>query len=150
MKTLPCPWCLSRRRSFESWRDHVALNECGDVPPDQQIAVIVDHADTWTEGTFQRVIVPHFTGNGWSAYHADRGKGRDGQWLTNTTTAGLPDWLFVKPPIVFFVELKRQDNKRPTRDQVRTIKALQACTTVVAGFARPSDAAALYRMATHS
>jgi len=144
-----CSWCGSRRRSFESWRDHIALDECGRIPLEAQAQHIVQWADTFPERTFERAVVRWFRLQGWRAFHDERMRGRDGDWLTNSSEPGLPDWVFIRPPYCLFIELKKQSGK-PSKEQVRVIKDLQACDRLGAWFARPSDAVTLLGLATWS
>lgn len=144
-----CSWCGSRRRSFDSWRDHIALDECGRIPVADQAQHIVQWADTFSERTFERAVVRWFRAQGWRGFHAERMRGRDGDWMTNTTSSGLPDWVFIRPPHCLFIELKKQTGK-PSKDQVHVIRDLQACTRVGGWFARPSDAVTLLDLAVRS
>lgn len=134
-----CSWCGTRRRSFESWRDHVALNECRHIPLAEQLSCVLAHADTWSEKAFERVVIRWFRLHGWLAFHDPR--------TTPSTEPGLPDWVLINPPHVLFIELKKQTGKAST-DQVRVIKAIQRCDYVSGYFARPSDAGTLLALAT--
>lgn len=114
------------------------------------LATVVHYADSYTEAEWSNLVVARFRDAGWMCFHAERGRGRDGDWMTNTSDPGLPDWLFIRPPTVLFVELKRQRNRKPAPEQVRVIAALQACTTVEGYFARPADFPALMALCDQS
>jgi hypothetical protein len=108
------------------------------VPPEVQVSIVLASADTWTEAEFEKLAAASFRKAGWQAFHTARGRGRDGDWMTNTSEPGLPDWLFIRPPHVVFIELKKQAG-RPTPEQRKVIASIQRCTSVEAWFARPSD-----------
>lgn len=122
------------------------MNECGRIPYPVAVETILANRDSYTEAQWENTLIPWFRANGWECFHADRGQGRDGRWMTNTRQAGLPDWLLLRPPDLVIIETKRQKG-RPTRDQVRIIRKLQQVRRVLAGFARPSDAATLVPIA---
>lgn len=150
MSTIPpCPYCPARARSIKGLRDHV-VRRCRRVPPQARLAAVVQWATTYTEAEWQSLVVSTFRDAGWMCFHADRGRGRDGDWLTNTGDAGLPDWLFIRPPTALFIELKKQKGSKPTTDQVRVIAALQACTNLEAYFARPAQFPTLHELAFSS
>ena len=125
------------------------MNECGLIPPEVAVETILANRDSYTEADWERTLIPWFRANGWECFHADRGQGRDGRWMTNTRQAGLPDWLLLRPPDLVIIETKREKGKggRATTDQVRIIRKLQQVKRVLAGFARPSDAATLVPIA---
>lgn len=143
--TFPCPYCRSRPRTEKGLRDHLAEDRCRQVPPEVQISVVLASADSWTEAEFARLAAATFRRAGWMAFHSERGRGERGDWMTNTSEPGLPDWLFIRPPHLVFIEMKKQSG-RATRDQVKVIASIQACTEVEAWFARPSDWATLVRI----
>lgn len=141
-----CPWCSALRRADKTIRDHVAMNECAQVPLDARIAMIVERADSYSEADWEYTLIDAYRQGGYQCFHIPPMRGRDGQWFTNTTEAGLPDWILVKPPDLILLELKKQTGKA-TVEQVRTIKRLQQCTNIIAGFGRPTDAPVLMRRA---
>lgn len=141
----PCPYCGARARSQKGFRDHV-VRRCRHAPPEAILATVVRYADSYTEAEWSNLVVARFRDAGWMCFHAERGRGRDGDWMTNTSDAGLPDWLFIKAPRMLFIELKRQANKRPSPEQVRVIAEIQRCETVEGYFGRPLDFAALMQL----
>lgn len=138
----PCPYCSARTRTVNGLRDHL-VRRCRQVPPEVVLSTVVQYADTYTEAEFSNLVVARFRDAGWMCFHAERGRGRDGDWMTNTSDPGLPDWLFIKAPTVLFIELKKQRRSKPSPDQVRVIAELQQCTSVEAYFGRPADFPAL-------
>lgn len=140
-----CPYCTATARSPKGFRDHV-VRRCRNAPPEARLAVVVQYADSYTEKEWSSLVVARFRDAGWLCFHAERGRGRDGDWLTNTGDDGLPDWLFVKRPMALFVELKKQKGSKPTEEQVRVIAELQACAQLAAFFARPADFPRLMRL----
>lgn len=141
-----CHWCNALRRTDRTQRDHLALNECGKIKLDERIAAIVRFADSYSEDDWERTLIGAYREGGYQCFHIPPMRGRDGQWFTNTTEPGLPDWILVKPPDLILLELKKQSGKASV-EQVRTIKRLQQCTIITAGFGRPTDAPVLMRRA---
>jgi hypothetical protein len=139
--TWPCPFCPKRMRLEARWRDHLVTDECGKVPDDVLASIATKYADQFTEAQFNRFGAGLFRRNGWRAFHDPM--------TTPSTDPGLPDWVFIKPPTVLFLEFKKQDG-RPSAAQVRVIRDLQACTEVGGFFARPADTPHLLTLAkTH-
>lgn len=103
------------------------------------MATVLRYADTYTEAEWSSLVVARFRDAGWMCFHAERARGRDGDWMTNTGDDGLPDWLFIRPPTLLFVELKRQKGSKASPSQVRVIGAIQQCTEVAGYFARPAQ-----------
>lgn len=103
------------------------------------MATVLRYADTYTEAEWSSLVVSRFRDAGWMCFHAERARGRDGDWMTNTGDDGLPDWLFIRPPTLLFVELKRQKGSKASPSQVRVIGAIQQCTEVAGYFARPAQ-----------
>lgn len=137
----PCPYCGTRTRGPKGFRDHLA-RRCSSTPPEVRLSIVVREANSYTEAEFQSLVVARFRDAGWMCFHAERGRGRAGDWMTNTGDAGLPDWLFIRPPLVLFVELKTEKGSA-SPEQVRVIAALQKCTRVEAYFVPPHDYPAL-------
>lgn len=143
-----CPYCLVLRRTERTQRDHLGI-ECEQIPFEDRVAAIHKARDSYSEDDWERTIIAVFRREGWQCFHVPRMRGRDGEWFTNTTEAGLTDWILVRPPDVVFLELKKQGGK-PSREQVRLVRALQQCTQVTAGFGRPADVAALAGIAKNT
>jgi hypothetical protein len=133
----PCPYCGTHTRTPKGFRDHLA-RRCDKTPPEVRLSIVVREARSYTEAEFQSLVVARFRDAGWMCFHAERGRGRDGDWLTNSGDKGLPDWLFIRPPVMLLIEMKRESGK-PSPEQVRVIRAVQSCTRVEGYFARPSD-----------
>jgi hypothetical protein len=100
-----------------------------------------------TEADFQRKVIAEAKNNGWMVMHAERSMVRNTngsiRWVTNVP-AGFPDLLLVKPPLVLFLELKKDRKSKPTDAQLSWVATLQACDQVEAYIVRPADAATIY------
>ncbi len=66
---------------------------------------------------------------GWKGYHS---------WSSVHSPAGFPDWVFLRPPRLVFIELKREIGKLTTK-QAEWIYDLSRCPGVEVYVFRPSD-----------
>ena len=81
-----------------------------------------------TESDLSRAVLDMARLFKWLPYHS---------WTSIHSAAGFPDWVFVRPPRVLFVELKSEVGKL-TPAQANWIAALRDCPVEVAVI-RPSD-----------
>lgn len=75
---------------------HLALNTCGNVPWGVVVNLQPEAAKTITEDDYRTMAQKVARGHGWLVNHVERGRGRDGRWLT-PCARGFPDNLFVHP-----------------------------------------------------
>jgi len=82
-----------------------------------------------TESDLSRAVLDMARLFGWMGYHT---------WSSVHSTGGFPDWVFVRPPRVLFVELKRK-GRNPTETQDAWLDALLDCPGVEVYIWRPAD-----------
>lgn len=87
-----------------------------------------------TEKDWQAEVVAYLVERGWQIYHT---------WSSRHSAAGFPDLVCLRPPVVAFVELKREPTRgnkaELTIHQTKWIRRLGRCTMVKARVYRPSD-----------
>lgn len=100
---------------------------------------------TWSEAQFQQMVVDRARALGWKVMHVYRARGRQGTWLTNTSSKGYPDLTLVRRGRLMFVELKAERGEM-SPEQVEWLTDLQTVGgTVEAYVVRPSQVGALFR-----
>lgn len=138
-----CPYCKARLRGRDALRTHVATNACGQVPADVALAYDPGERRDTTETQFQATVTQVATEHGWRWFHVERGRGRDGRWLTATTGApGVPDLWLVRGDRLLVIELKRAGRTGPSSTrpgQAEWIAALDAVPGVTALMAVTPD-----------
>lgn len=94
-----------------------------------------------TEAQFQAWIIVQAKAAGWVLqFHVLRGQVK-GQWLTNTSTRGVPDLWLLRPSTQQLVVLEVKSHRgRPTPEQRQWIAALQLVPGVEAYVVSPMDA----------
>lgn len=81
------------------------------------------------ERTFQEAVIEAASLYGWRVYHT---------YDSRRSTAGFPDLVLVKPPLLVVVELKTERGQA-TRAQLEWLHDLEECDTIVVDLWRPSD-----------
>lgn len=148
MTTPPsCPYCgvvFRGKNPRGRLRVHVATNDCGHVP--HQVVVEFARDDPAGETTD---LLPTVTkvaeANGWRVCHVFPSRGRDGRWLTSTSSPGFPDVWMVRPGQLVVLELKGRKG-RPEDGQAEWIADLDSVAGVTARFAGPDDWPAVQRL----
>lgn len=94
-----------------------------------------------TEAQFQAWVIVKAKAAGWQLqFHVLRGQVK-GQWLTNTSTRGVPDLWLLRPSTGQLVVLEIKAHRgRPTPEQLAWIAGLQQVPGVEAYIVRPTDA----------
>lgn len=105
-----------------------------------------------SEKAFQRVLVKFMRSRGWHVTHNYTTK-INGQWITSTSSPGVPDLMAVRADRLVFLELKKNARekrlgRKPTQqrwvDELAIVGA--ANPGVEAFFCSPEDAAVLIEM----
>lgn len=92
-----------------------------------------------TEEQWQANVVELAGLLGWNTMHVRRSKVRGDRWATATSHDGWPDLVLWHPIAGQLIVAELKSNKgRPTREQIDTLRALQACGTL-AYIWRPRD-----------
>jgi hypothetical protein len=132
-----CPYCERRLASRDKLRLHIGQNECGKVPPDVALAYPKEEQRHTREAAFLKLVVQYAEPRGWRWFHVERGRGRDGRWLTATTGApGVPDLWLVRGPQLVVIELKAKGGREQpgqadwiaALDQVPGVTAIMGAT----------------------
>lgn len=135
-----CPYCDSvfrGRDARQSLRIHAARNACGLVPLD--VAVPFAPGDPAGETSeLLPVVVACAEAHGWRVCHVYPARGRDGRWITATSSPGFPDVWIVRPGRLVVYELKSR-NGRVEPGQREWIADLDSVAGVTAAFAGPDD-----------
>lgn len=128
-----CPYCDDRLRGRDALRLHVATNACGKVPEHVSLAYHPDERADTSEAAFQKLVTQVATSHGWRWFHVERGRGRDGRWITATTGApGVPDLWLTRGGQLVVLELKRATGGRDRPGQAEWIAELAKVPGVVA------------------
>ncbi len=110
----------------------VARYTAGQPVTAQELQAITDSA--LTEKAWQAEALGYLMERGWVCYHTLRSKG---------SAPGFPDVVALRPPVVAFIELKREPTRgnkaELTIHQTKWIDGLKRCTAVSARVYRPSD-----------
>lgn len=84
-----------------------------------------------SETEFQGAVAQLAGYHGWTVnHHRKTLSGRNGGWVTGTTLKGWPDLCFMRPPDMFFAELKTERGTL-SKEQVATIALLRDCGQTV-------------------
>jgi len=100
-----------------------------------------------SEDQFQAWVIERATAAGWVLqFHVRRAKVK-GRWVTNTSSAGVPDLWLLRPSTgqLVVLELKAWDGK-PSDEQKRWVAGLQKVAGVEAYIVSPRDADAVLRL----
>lgn len=115
------------------------------VPPKTKADRLVEKAENLpardvTEAQFQAWVVRRARERGWQQqFHVLRSQVKDGRWMTNTSTPGVPDLWLLRPPQLVVFELKRWGGKA-TEDQAKWIAGLQKVPGIEAYVVSPEHA----------
>lgn len=130
-----CPYCGDKVRGRDALRIHVATNLCGKVPEHVALAYDAGERKDTSEAGFQKLVTQVADAHGWRWFHVERGRGRDGHWLTATTGApGVPDLWLVRGGVLIVLELKRATGSRDRPGQAEWIAELAqvpGCTAIM-------------------
>lgn len=135
-----CPYCGARwrgRDARQTFRVHAAVNECGQVP----LGTCVPFAKGDPAGETSHllpVVERCAEAHGWRVCHVYPARGRDGRWITATSSPGFPDVWMVRPGQLLVYELKSRGG-RPGPGQREWIADLATVPGVTATFAGPDD-----------
>lgn len=96
-----------------------------------------------TEAQYQAWIVEKAKAAGWVLqFHVLRGQVKGGRWVTNTSSAGVPDLWLLRPSTGQLVVLEvKKHGGQPTSEQLRWVAGLQTVPGVEAYVVGPADAA---------
>lgn len=135
-----CPYCgaaWSGRDARQRFRIHAATNACGLVPVDVAVPFAAgDPAGETSE--LLPVVAACAEAHGWRVCHVYPSRGRDGRWITATSSPGFPDVWMVRAGRMIVLELKSREG-RPGPGQREWISDLDSVPGVDAAFAGPDD-----------
>ena len=142
-----CPYCgagFRGRDARQAFRVHTATNACGSVPVD----VVVPFAPGDPAGETSHLlpaVEKCAEAHGWRVCHVYPARGRDGRWITATSSPGFPDVWMLRPGRLVVLELKSRGGRRPV-EQREWIAELATVPGVAAAFAGPDDWPAVARL----
>ena len=96
-----------------------------------------------SEAQYQGWIIEQAQAAGWVLqFHVLRGQVKGGQWVTNTSSRGVPDLWLLRPSTGQLVVLEvKAWRGRPTPEQLQWVAGLQSVPGVEAFIVGPADAA---------
>lgn len=135
-----CPYCDGRwggKNARSNLRLHVATNGCGLIPPGTCIPFAEGDPAGETVDLLP-LVEKTAEAHGWRVCHVYPSRGRDGRWVTSTSSPGFPDVWLVRTGRLVVLELKSRDG-RPRPGQPEWIADLATVPGVISRFAGPDD-----------
>ena len=121
---------VSRAERVAAARQHPAVRAAWLNALLERCEVVAMEAGTVSEAAFQSLLIDLAEATGWLVFHDRDSRG---------SRPGLPDLVLVKPPYLYFMELKAERGTL-TPEQREWLMALRQCSVLKAGVFRPRQA----------